>query len=52
VAAGGVLAELLGRSSTAIAIAGVAGLIFAVNAAAAWARVDPRRVAAALNADN
>lgn len=52
VAAGGLLAELLDGPTTAVAAAGLVGFVFSVNAAVAWARVGPRRVAAALTADN
>jgi hypothetical protein len=50
VAAGGLLAQWVGSASAAVAIAGVAGTVVAVNAAAAWSRVGPDRVAAALAA--
>jgi hypothetical protein len=50
VAAGGVLAQWAGSASLAVGVAGVAGTVVAVNAAAAWSRVGPDRVAAALAA--
>lgn len=52
VAAGGLLAELVDSPTSAIAIAGVVGSLFAVYASTAWARVGPRRVAATLTTDN
>lgn len=51
VAAGGVLAQWVGSAGLAVAIAGMVGTVMAVNAAAAWSRVGPDRVAAALAAD-
>lgn len=51
VAAGGVLAEWTGSASLAVGIAGAVGTVVAVNAAAAWSRVGPDRVAATLAAD-
>ena len=48
IALGGFVAQLTGSVTETIAIAGAAGTLMAVAAATAWARSDPRRVAAEL----